>query len=100
MGEKGALRIYPRPKLVARQLSVPGDLSGAVFLIATALILPESSLLLHNVGLNPSRAKVLDFLTSLGGAIRIPAVQMRDGELVGDVSINYSGSHWRRDFRF
>jgi 3-phosphoshikimate 1-carboxyvinyltransferase len=90
MGEKGALRIFPRPKLVARQLSVPGDLSGAVFLIATALILPESSLLLHNVGLNPSRAKVLDFLTSLGGAIRIPAVQMRDGELVGDVSINYS----------
>ena len=89
--EKGTLRIYPRPKLLARQLTVPGDLSGAVFLIATALMLPDSSLLLHNVGLNPSRARVLDFLSSLGGAIKIPSVQMRDGELVGDVSIQYSG---------
>jgi 3-phosphoshikimate 1-carboxyvinyltransferase len=90
MGEKGALRIYPRPKLLPRRLVVPGDLSGAVFLIATALILPESSLMLHNVGLNPSRARVLDFLILLGGAIKIPSVQMRDGELVGDVSVNYS----------
>ena len=87
---KGALKIYSRPRLKARQLVVPGDLSGAVFLISTALILPDSSLMLHNVGLNPTRAKILDFLVSIGGAIKVPAVQMRDGELVGDVSISYS----------
>ena len=85
-----AIRIYPRPKLLARQLIVPGDLSGAVFLISTALILPESSLMLHNVGLNPTRARVLDFLVSIGGKINITAVQLRDGELVGDVSIAHS----------
>ncbi len=85
-----AIRVYPRPKLLARQLIVPGDLSGAVFLISTALILPESSLILHNVGLNPTRARVLDFLVSIGGKINIPSVQLRDGELVGDVSISYS----------
>ena len=85
-----AMRIYPRPKLLARQLVVPGDLSGAVFLISSALILPESSLLLHNVGLNPTRARVLDFLVSIGGKIKVAAVQLRDGELVGDVSIERS----------
>jgi 3-phosphoshikimate 1-carboxyvinyltransferase len=85
-----AIRIYPRPKLLARQLMVPGDLSGAVFLIATALILPDSSLILHNVGLNPTRARVLDFLVSIGGNVKITAVQLRDGELVGDVSISHS----------
>lgn len=94
-GESGtnkgrAIRIYPRPKLLARQLIVPGDLSGAVFLIATALILPDSSLMLHNVGLNPTRARVLDFLVSIGGNVKITAVQLRDGELVGDVSISHS----------
>jgi 3-phosphoshikimate 1-carboxyvinyltransferase len=89
-GAKGAIRIYPRPKLKARQLIVPGDLSGAVFLISTALILPESSLVLHNVGLNPTRARVLDFVVSIGGQVKVTAVQMRDGELVGDVSIAYS----------
>jgi 3-phosphoshikimate 1-carboxyvinyltransferase len=87
---KGAVRIYPRPKLVARQLVVPGDLSGAVFLISTALILPESALTLHNVGLNPTRARVLDFLVSIGGSVKITAVQLRDGELVGDVAVAYS----------
>jgi 3-phosphoshikimate 1-carboxyvinyltransferase len=89
-GEKGAIRIQPRPKLLARQLAVPGDLSGAVFLISTALILPESSLMLHNVGLNPTRVRVLDFLVGIGGKVKVPAVAMRDGELVGDVSVEYS----------
>ncbi len=83
----GAISIQPRPKLVARQLQVPGDLSAAVFLIAAALILPNSSLTLHNVGLNPTRARVLDFLISIGGSLRIPSVKARDGELTGDVSV-------------
>jgi 3-phosphoshikimate 1-carboxyvinyltransferase len=87
---KGAVKIYPRPQLRARQLVVPGDLSGAVFLISAALILPDSQLMLHNVGLNPTRARVLDFLVSIGGDVKIPSVAMRDGELVGDVSISHS----------
>jgi 3-phosphoshikimate 1-carboxyvinyltransferase len=87
---RGEIRIEPGPKLVARQVTVPGDLSAAVFLISAALILPESALVLHNVGLNPTRARVLDFLISIGGPIRLPVVQMRDGELVGDVSVQHA----------
>jgi 3-phosphoshikimate 1-carboxyvinyltransferase len=87
---KGVIRIQARPKLVARQLVVPGDLSAAVFLIAAALVLPESSLTLHNVGLNPTRARVLDFLISLGAKISVASVQMRDGELVGDISVRHA----------
>ncbi|MFZ0412157.1 MAG: 3-phosphoshikimate 1-carboxyvinyltransferase, partial [Candidatus Acidiferrales bacterium] len=78
----GAVRIHPRPKLIARQLRVPGDLSAAVFLIAAALILPDSTLTLHNVGLNPTRARVLDFLSSIGAPIHFGSVQMQAGELV------------------
>jgi 3-phosphoshikimate 1-carboxyvinyltransferase len=89
-GSRGTIRIHPRPELVARQLVVPGDLSAAVFLIAAALVLPESSLMLHNVGLNPTRARVLDFLISIGATIRVPSVQVRNGELVGDVSVRHA----------
>lgn len=88
--EKGAIRIHPRPKLVARRLTVPGDLSGAVFLIAAALILPGSELLLHNVGLNPTRTRVLDFFSSMGARVHVPSLQVRDGELVGDVSVKHA----------
>ncbi len=87
---KDSIRVQPRPKLMARQLTVPGDLSGGVFLASAALILPDSSLMLHNVGLNPTRAKVLDFLISIGAQINLASVQLRDGELIGDLSVRYS----------
>jgi 3-phosphoshikimate 1-carboxyvinyltransferase len=89
-GKRGTLSIHPRPKLTGRQLAVPGDLSGGVFLIAAALVLPESSLMLHNVGLNPSRAKVIDFLISIGAQVHIASVQLRNGELVGDVAVRHA----------
>jgi len=89
-GARGAISIRPRPKLTARQLVVPSDLSTAVFLIGATLVLPGSSLLLHNVGLNPTRSRVLDFFNSIGAPVRIATVQMRSGELVGDVSVRYA----------
>jgi 3-phosphoshikimate 1-carboxyvinyltransferase len=87
---KGVVHVHPAPRLQPRQLVVPGDLSAGIFLIAAALILPESSLMLHNVGLNPTRAKVLDLLISWGASINIASLQMRDGELVGDISVRQS----------
>lgn len=89
-GSRGIFRIHPRPKLAGRQLTVPGDLSGGVFLIAAALILPESSLMLHNVGVNPTRARVIDFLISIGAPVRLASVQLRNGELVGDVAVRHA----------
>jgi 3-phosphoshikimate 1-carboxyvinyltransferase len=89
-GSRGAIRIHPRPKLTGRQLVVPSDLSTAVFLIGATLVLPESSLMLHNVGLNPTRARVLDYFNSIGAPVRIATVQMRNGELVGDVAVRHA----------
>jgi 3-phosphoshikimate 1-carboxyvinyltransferase len=89
-GTRGVVGIHPRPKLTARQLSVPSDLSTAVFVIGAALVLPNSQVMLHNVGLNPTRARVLDFFTSIGAPVRIATVQMRNGELVGDVSVRHA----------
>jgi 3-phosphoshikimate 1-carboxyvinyltransferase len=86
----GTVRVHPRPALRARQLVVPGDLSTAVFFLCAALIQPGSSIVLHNVGLNPTRTRVLDFLISMGASIHLAAVQMRDGELIGDISVQNS----------
>jgi 3-phosphoshikimate 1-carboxyvinyltransferase len=85
-----SVRIHPRPKLQARRLIVPGDLSSAVFFIAAALVLPDSSLMLHNVGLNPTRTRILDFLISIGATIHLASVELRGGELIGDVSVRHS----------
>jgi 3-phosphoshikimate 1-carboxyvinyltransferase len=45
---------------------------------------------LHNVGLNPTRARVLDFLIGMGAKIDLASVQSRDGELVGDISVRHA----------
>src|ERR1700693_6236504 len=57
-----SIRLTGRPRLTGRQISVPGDLSSAVFFLAAALVLPRSELLIGGVGLNPTPTAVLDFL--------------------------------------
>jgi len=84
------VRVTPRPRLQGRALTVPGDLSSAVFFIGAALVLPGSEVVIHNVGLNPTRSRILDVLISMGAPIHIASLQMRDGELVGDLSVGHA----------
>ncbi len=81
------IRIHGRPRLKGRTLAVPGDLSSAVFFLAAALVLPESSLVIHNVGLNPTRSAVLDVLGSMGAPVSVVSIRSEHGELVGDLSV-------------
>jgi 3-phosphoshikimate 1-carboxyvinyltransferase len=55
--------------LRAREISVPGDISSASFLIAAAAMLPQSELLLRDVGLNRTRSGFLDVLREMGADI-------------------------------
>jgi 3-phosphoshikimate 1-carboxyvinyltransferase len=73
--------------LQARSLDIPGDLSSAVFFLAAASMLPESALLLHNVGLNPTRTAILDVFASMGASIQMVSVRCAHGEIVGDLSV-------------
>jgi 3-phosphoshikimate 1-carboxyvinyltransferase len=87
------IRIHPtrgghgRGKLQARSLDIPGDLSSAVFFIAAASLLPGSNLLIHNVGLNPTRTTILDVLASMGVSVQMMSLRSAYGEIVGDLSV-------------
>jgi 3-phosphoshikimate 1-carboxyvinyltransferase len=85
-----SMNVAGRTPLVARRLSVPGDLSSAIFFLAAALILPESQLVVHQVGLNPTRAAVLDVLSGWGAPLKIASVRSEAGELAGDVSVRHA----------
>jgi len=84
------VNVLGRPALRARQIMVPGDLSSAVFFLAAALILPGSSFVVHNVGLNPTRSAILDVLSGWGAPINIVALRGESGELIGDVSVRHA----------
>jgi 3-phosphoshikimate 1-carboxyvinyltransferase len=87
---EGSVGVQGGARLEGRGLEVPGDLSAAVFFLGAALILPGSSLLLHDVGLNPTRTAVLDLLISMGAPLHLASVRMRDGELVGDLAVRHA----------
>jgi 3-phosphoshikimate 1-carboxyvinyltransferase len=87
--EGRTIRIHGRPRLKGRSLAVPGDLSSAVFFLAAAMVLPESNLVIHNVGLNPTRSTILDVLGSMGAPVSLVSIRSEHGELVGDVSVRH-----------
>ena len=74
-------------KLRARSLDVPGDLSSAVFFIAAASLFAESNILIHNVGLNPTRTAILDVFAGMGASIDMVSLKSLHGELTGDLSV-------------
>ena len=64
----------------AFEVTVPGDLSAAAFLLAAAHLVPGSRVDLRGVGLNPTRAGVLEVLRDMGGAFEAEA----HGESLGE----------------
>ena len=74
--------------LHAIDATVPGDISSAAFFFCAAAIFPGSSLVLDSLGLNPTRAALLDVLTALGAHIAVLNLEERHAELVGTVQIS------------
>lgn len=77
-------------KLTGRDLTVPSDLSSAAFFLVAALLVPGSKISIRGVGLNPTRATLLDVLVGMGANIRLTGVEQRGGELVGDINAHYA----------
>ena len=83
-----SVRVEGGQRLRGGEFQVPGDISSGAFFLVAALLFRESNLLVENVGLNPTRAAVLDFLVGLGADIRISRVESLAGELVGDLHVS------------
>jgi 3-phosphoshikimate 1-carboxyvinyltransferase len=84
------ITIQPRPKLQARELMVPSDISSAAFFLVAASIVPGSDLTIRGVGLNPTRSMLLDFLIGAGAKITVSSLEQVNGEMIGDVRVQYS----------
>jgi 3-phosphoshikimate 1-carboxyvinyltransferase len=78
-------------RLDARDLSVPGDISSAAFLLAAAALLPGSDLTVEGVGLNPTRAEIIPTLRNLGADVRVEGSRDACNEPVGDVRARGAG---------
>ncbi|MDI6731233.1 MAG: 3-phosphoshikimate 1-carboxyvinyltransferase, partial [Candidatus Margulisbacteria bacterium] len=71
-------------------VDVPGDISSAAFFIVSALLVPNSELLIRNVGLNPTRTGIIDVLHRMGANLEIVNEQVICEEPRGDIKIQSS----------
>jgi len=74
--------------LRAIDAAIPGDISSAAFFLCAAALFPGSNLLFDDLGLNPTRATLLDVLTTLGAHIGVLNLETKNDELVGTVQVN------------
>ncbi len=84
--------IRPQPKLTGQKVQVPGDISSAAYFIAAGLCVPNSELLIRNVGINPTRDGILKIALAMGGDITI-LNEKRDGEPTADLLIKSGRLH-------
>lgn len=79
-----------KSQLQPKNLRVCGDVSSAAFFLVAAAIVPNSDVLIKNVGLNPTRTGVIDALTQMGADIEISDERLECNEPVGDIRVKQS----------
>lgn len=77
-------------RLIGRTITVPGDISSAAFLIAAVMMVPDSYLVIENVGLNPTRTGIIDVVRAMGGRIDLINERIVNEEPVADLHVYYS----------
>ena len=82
--------LRPGNALRGLNITVPGDISSAAFFIAAALIVPNSEILIRNVGINPTRDGILHVCRRMNGKISLLNRTNESGEPTADLLVQSS----------
>ncbi|MCI8511402.1 MAG: 3-phosphoshikimate 1-carboxyvinyltransferase [Lachnospiraceae bacterium] len=79
--------VLPAGELYGQRVCVPGDISSAAYFIAAALLLPHSEVLIRNVGINKTRAGILEVCRQMGASIEIANATGKAGDPSADLFV-------------
>lgn len=82
--------VSPATKLTGGKVEVPGDISSATYFIVAGLIVPNSEILIKNVGINPTRDGVIMVCKEMGGDITLLNERTVSGEPIADILVRSS----------
>jgi 3-phosphoshikimate 1-carboxyvinyltransferase len=77
----------PDQPLKPLDITVPGDLSSAAFLLAAGAIVPGSRITIRDVGVNPTRTGIVEALQAMGAQITYLNTRLEGGEPVADLEV-------------
>ena len=80
-------RIAGQQSLHGIEARIPGDISSAAFFLCAAALFPDSQLVIPDLLMNPTRARLLDLLVQMGVEIQVAQLQEQHGELVGTIEV-------------
>lgn len=79
----------PKQPLTPLDITVPGDISSAAFLLAAGLLAAEARIVVTGVGVNPTRTGILDILRLMSADIRLENQRQEAGEPVADLVVQH-----------
>lgn len=82
--------VTPNPVLIGQKVNIPGDISSAAYFIVAGLIVPNSEILIKNVGINPTRDGIIQVCKEMGGNITLLNVDDTNGEKTADILVKSS----------
>lgn len=91
--DSAVISISPCEELYGHAIVVPGDISSAAYFIAAGLLVPNSELLIQNVGINPTRAGILKICEAMGANITYLNQHTGNGEPTADLLVKTSSLH-------
>lgn len=82
---EGCQEIWVKDKLI----TVPGDPSSAAFVVAAAILCPDSRVTVRGVCINPLRVGFYETLKEMGAKLEFSNIRTHAGEEVADISISH-----------
>ena len=82
--------IRPVSELYGQEITVPGDISSAAYFLAAGSLIPNSEILIQNVGINPTRAGIVTVCNAMGAYLTLLNERVVSGEPVADLLIRTS----------
>ncbi|WP_414562492.1 MULTISPECIES: 3-phosphoshikimate 1-carboxyvinyltransferase [unclassified Anabaena] len=88
--ETNSVTVVGPAQLHGQKVIVPGDISSAAFWLVAGAIVPNSELVIENVGVNPTRIGILEALELMGADIQLENQREVAGEPVADLRVRSS----------
>lgn len=87
---KGYYTKIKKSQLAPKDINIVGDISSAAFFMVMAAIIPDSEIIIKNVGINPTRTGILDIFDKMNVNYTILDKKIISNEESADIKISYS----------
>ncbi|MCP1144283.1 3-phosphoshikimate 1-carboxyvinyltransferase [Lysinibacillus endophyticus] len=88
--EDGVVYFEGGQQLKATHVNVPGDISSAAFFLVAGAIVPNSNIVMKNVGVNPTRAGIIEVLENMGASMKVEVEDETAAEPTATITIETS----------